>query len=100
MIQSGRTIMTTIHQPSSRMFHMFDKLLVISEGSPIYSGQAKETMAYFASLRFVPQLAMNPADFVLDLATGQVNDIMFPEELQTSLSVSRHQEFQKEIVKV
>ncbi|GLJ50355.1 hypothetical protein SUGI_1072920 [Cryptomeria japonica] len=97
--QSGRTIMTTIHQPSSRMFHMFDKLLLISEGSPIYSGQAKETMAYFASLRFVPQLAMNPADFVLDLATGQVNDIIFPEEFQTSFSVSRHQEFQKEIVK-
>ncbi|KAH9295616.1 hypothetical protein KI387_039204, partial [Taxus chinensis] len=99
MAKSGRTIMMTIHQPSSRVFHMFDKILLISEGCPIYSGQAKETMAYFASLRFVPQLAMNPADFILDLATGHVNDITFPEEFQASFSVARHHEFQKEIVK-
>ncbi|WZZ29369.1 hypothetical protein YC2023_012770 [Brassica napus] len=79
--QAGRTVITTIHQPSSRMFHMFDKLLLISEGHPAYYGKAREAMEYFSSLRILPEIAMNPAEFLLDLATGQVSDISLPEEL-------------------
>ncbi|GMJ01466.1 ATP-binding cassette G26 [Hibiscus trionum] len=82
--KAGRTVITTIHQPSSRMFHMFDKLLLISEGYPIYSGKARDCMEYFSSLRFIPEIAMNPAEFLLDLATGQVNDITLPEDLVAS----------------
>ncbi|TKY47059.1 ABC transporter G family member 26 [Spatholobus suberectus] len=81
LAKAGRTIITTIHQPSSRIFHMFDKLLLISEGYPIYYGKAKETMEYFSSLRFTPQISMNPAEFLLDLATGQVNDISVPTDI-------------------
>ncbi|KAF8048639.1 hypothetical protein N665_2449s0008 [Sinapis alba] len=79
--KAGRTLITTIHQPSSRMFHMFDKLLLISEGHPAYYGKAREAMEYFSSLRILPEIAMNPAEFLLDLATGQVSDISLPEEL-------------------
>ncbi|XP_010542511.1 PREDICTED: ABC transporter G family member 26 isoform X1 [Tarenaya hassleriana] len=79
--KAGRTVITTIHQPSSRMFHMFDKLLLISEGYPVFYGKARETMEYFSSLRIVPEIAMNPAEFLLDLATGQVTDISLPDEL-------------------
>ncbi|XAR67344.1 Fe(3+)-transporting ATPase [Bertholletia excelsa] len=84
LAKAGRTIITTIHQPSSRMFHMFDKVLLISEGSPVYYGKARESMDYFLSLSFIPDLAMNPAEFLLDLATGQVNDIKVPEDLLAS----------------
>ncbi|XP_021646692.2 ABC transporter G family member 26 [Hevea brasiliensis] len=81
LAKAGRTIITTIHQPSSRMFHMFDKLLLISEGYPVYHGKARDSMEYFSSLRFIPDIAMNPAEFLLDLATGQVNDISVPQDL-------------------
>ncbi|KAK7387186.1 hypothetical protein VNO78_27763 [Psophocarpus tetragonolobus] len=81
LAKAGRTIITTIHQPSSRIFHMFDKLLLISEGYPIYYGKAKDTMGYFSSLRFIPQIPMNPAEFLLDMATGQVNDISIPIDI-------------------
>ncbi|XP_057431702.1 ABC transporter G family member 26-like [Lotus japonicus] len=81
LAKDGRTIITTIHQPSSRIFHMFDKLLLISEGYPVYYGKARETMEYFSSLRFIPQIPMNPAEFLLDLATGQVNDISVPTDI-------------------
>nr|TKR91570.1 hypothetical protein D5086_0000222620 [Populus alba] len=80
LAKAGRTIITTIHQPSSRMFHMFDKLLLISEGYPLYYGKARESMECFSDLRFIPEIAMNPAEFLLDLATG-VNDISVPEDL-------------------
>ncbi|VVA97467.1 unnamed protein product [Arabis nemorensis] len=79
--KAGRTVITTIHQPSSRMFHMFDKLLLISEGHPAFYGKAREAMDYFSSLRILPEIAMNPAEFLLDLATGQVSDIGLPDEL-------------------
>lgn len=59
---------------------MFDKLLLISEGYPIYYGKAKDTMQYFSSLSFTPEIPMNPAEFMLDLATGQVNNISFPQD--------------------
>ncbi|KAG1326714.1 putative GBF-interacting protein 1-like [Cocos nucifera] len=84
LAKTGRTIITTIHQPSSRMFHMFDKLLLISQGYPIYHGEARESMRYFASLGFVPEIAMNPAEFLLDLVTGHANDISIPEALRGS----------------
>ncbi|KAK7386020.1 hypothetical protein VNO78_32066 [Psophocarpus tetragonolobus] len=80
LAKGGRTIITTIHQPSSRIFHMFDKLLLISEGYPVYYGRAKDSMQYFSSLRFIPEIPMNPAEFLLDLATGQVNNISVPED--------------------
>ncbi|RDY08100.1 ABC transporter G family member 26, partial [Mucuna pruriens] len=79
LAKGGRTIITTIHQPSSRIFHMFDKLLLISEGYPVYYGKARDSMRYFSSLRFSPEIPMNPAEFLLDLATGQVNNISVPQ---------------------
>ncbi|KAG0452023.1 hypothetical protein HPP92_026181 [Vanilla planifolia] len=82
LARAGRTIITTIHQPSSRIFYKFDKLLLISDGYPIYHGKARDSIRYFSSLGFVPEIAMNPAEFLLDLASGQVNDIIIPEVLQ------------------
>lgn len=60
---------------------MFDKLLLIAEGYPVYYGKARESLEYFSALRFIPQIPMNPAEFLLDLATGQVNDISVPQDL-------------------
>jgi ABC-type multidrug transport system ATPase subunit len=96
-LQAGRTIITTIHQPSSRMFHMFDKLLLISEGYPVYYGKARESMDYFTSLRFIPEIPMNPAEFLLDLATGQVNDISVPADL---LTLKGSPDYEKAVIKV
>lgn len=61
---------------------MFDKILLLSEGYPVYYGKAWETMDYFSSLRFAPEIPMNPAEFLLDLATGQVNDISVPDDVK------------------
>ncbi|KAL2472653.1 ABC transporter G family member 9 [Forsythia ovata] len=36
LANGGRTIVMTIHQPSSRLFYMFHKVLLLSEGNPLY----------------------------------------------------------------
>lgn len=71
LARGGRSVVTTIHQPSSRLYWMFDKVVVLSDGCPIYSGQAGRVMEYLASVGYVPGFSlMNPADFLLDLANG------------------------------
>ncbi|PUZ50273.1 hypothetical protein GQ55_6G045700 [Panicum hallii var. hallii] len=67
----GRTVVVTIHQPSSRLYHMFDKVLLLSaDGCPIYYGRAADALSYFASVGFASPLSLNPADLMLDLANG------------------------------
>ncbi|VVB05467.1 unnamed protein product [Arabis nemorensis] len=86
MLQSiakeGKTVVTTIHQPSSRLFHRFDKLVVLSRGSLLYFGKASEAMSYFSSIGCSPLLAMNPAEFLLDLANENMSDISIPSALK------------------
>ncbi|XP_009586692.1 ABC transporter G family member 21-like [Nicotiana tomentosiformis] len=75
LARGGRTVITTIHQPSSRLFRMFDKIIVLTEGCPIYSGKSSHVMEYFTSIGYAPGFNfMNPADFLLDLANGITPD--------------------------
>lgn len=75
-------MITTIHQPSSRLFLKFDKLILLGKGSLLYFGKASEAMVYFSSIGCSPFIAMNPAEFMLDLANGNVTDISVPSELE------------------
>eukprot|EP00884_Botryococcus_braunii_P008026 jgi/Botrbrau1/17224/Bobra.0621s0002.1 len=72
LAQGGRSIISTIHQPSSRLFYLLDKLLLLSEGHAMYYGQADKVAEWFHSLGFVMPYGVNAADFILDLASGDV----------------------------
>lgn len=64
--RDGRTVVTTIHQPSSEVFALFDELYLISDGSTVYQGKASESLSYFASLGFQCPTFINPADFFME----------------------------------
>ncbi|XP_074582374.1 ABC transporter G family member 14-like [Curcuma longa] len=68
----GRTVVTTIHQPSTRLYHMFHKVVLLSsDGAAIYYGRAATAIDYFTSVGFPsPTDSANPADLLLDLANG------------------------------
>ncbi|XP_039113860.1 ABC transporter G family member 22-like isoform X2 [Dioscorea cayenensis subsp. rotundata] len=85
--EDGKTVVTTIHQPSSRLFHNFDKLILLGKGSLLYYGKASEAMPYFSSIGCNPLIAMNPAEFLLDLANGNMNDISMPSELDDKVQL-------------
>ncbi|XP_054812234.1 LOW QUALITY PROTEIN: ABC transporter G family member 9 [Prosopis cineraria] len=74
LANKGKTVVMTIHQPSSRLYYMFHKVVLLSEGSSVYFGKGSEAMKYFSSIGFSPAVAMNPADFLLDLANGVYSD--------------------------
>ncbi|XP_043703595.1 ABC transporter G family member 25-like [Telopea speciosissima] len=70
LAQKGKTIVTSMHQPSSRVYQMFDSVLLLSEGRCIYYGKASDAMDYFGSIGFSSSFHVNPADFLVDLANG------------------------------
>ncbi|MED6227566.1 ABC transporter G member 22, partial [Stylosanthes scabra] len=39
-------------------------------------------MNYFQSIGCSPLISMNPAEFLLDLANGNINDVSLPSELE------------------
>ena len=68
LCNSGRTIIASIHQPSSRMFSMFDNIMLLSAGRMAYIGPPSRVITYFESIGFpFPGTAYNPADFLLEL---------------------------------
>ncbi|XP_065681932.1 protein white isoform X2 [Hydra vulgaris] len=65
----GTTIIATIHQPSSEVFVLFDRLLLLSEGRTAYLGPRRDALAFFESVNFPCPSTYNPADhFIHTLA--------------------------------
>ena len=46
--QQGKTIVCTIHQPSSEIFEKFDRLCLLAEGRLAFIGGLNEAKMYFA----------------------------------------------------
>ena len=78
----GRTIITTIHQPRSEIWVLFDNLILLTGGSPVYSGPAQKSLSYFAELGYPLPPFVNPAEHLIDLAAV---DTRSPELEESSL---------------
>jgi ABC-type multidrug transport system ATPase subunit len=48
----GTTVICTIHQPSAKVFALFDKLLLLSNGKGAYFGPAATALDHFSSLGY------------------------------------------------
>lgn len=68
LAQRGRSIILSIHQPRSDAFPVFDRLVVLSQGSVVFSDRREALLPHFASLGYTPQPHTNPLDFVIDVA--------------------------------
>ncbi|XP_054160066.1 protein white-like [Oppia nitens] len=65
MAQSGRTVICTIHQPSSEVFAIFSHLLLMADGRVAYYGTAEKALDFFANLSYKCPINYNPADFYI-----------------------------------
>ncbi|KAA8526058.1 hypothetical protein F0562_007842 [Nyssa sinensis] len=71
-----------IAKPSSRLFRKFDKLILLGKGSSLYLEKISEAILYFSSIGCAPLLAMNTAEFLIDLANGNIQDKSVPSDLE------------------
>jgi ABC-type multidrug transport system ATPase subunit len=44
----GRTVVATVHQPSSEVFAMFDRVILLAEGRVAFTGTLPRARDFFA----------------------------------------------------
>ncbi|XP_052675102.1 LOW QUALITY PROTEIN: uncharacterized protein LOC128156830 [Crassostrea angulata] len=62
----NKTVVATIHQPSSFIFYQFHKLLLISDGELAYFGDTEKVVEFFHKAGVPMASHYNPADFILE----------------------------------
>ena len=79
----GKTIISTIHQPSSDIFYLFDKLMLLAEGRVVYYGTAKESVKVVAGAGFVCPTFSNPADYFMEILYIENSTKLSVKEIET-----------------
>ncbi|PHT31502.1 Pleiotropic drug resistance protein 2 [Capsicum baccatum] len=106
-VDTGRTVVCTIHQPSIDIFEAFDELLLMKRGGQvIYAGplghHSHLLIEYFQSIPGVPEIkeGYNPATWMLDISAPAVEtqlQVDFADIYANSDLYRRNQELIKEL---
>ena len=57
------SLFSTIHQPRSTIYELFDQLMILSQGRTVYFGPASTAVDYFSRYNFHCGQFINPADY-------------------------------------
>ncbi|KAL0696730.1 hypothetical protein Bca4012_063910 [Brassica carinata] len=72
---SGKTVISSIHQPSGEVFALFDDLLLLSGGETVYFGEAKFATKFFGEAGFPCPSRRNPSDHFLRCVNSDFDGI-------------------------
>ncbi|KAG7380855.1 hypothetical protein PHYBOEH_011287 [Phytophthora boehmeriae] len=67
LAKEGRTIICTIHQPSSLVYDMFSNVVILSAGETIFFGSRSKILDHFSTLGYNCPQYRNPVEFFIDL---------------------------------
>ena len=81
LTEEGRTVVATIHQPSSEILRLFDDMILLNHGKIVYHGEVTNLVPYFDNIGYKCPEYTNPSDFIfmnilnpLDLQNNEEND--------------------------
>uniref|UniRef100_A0AAR5PCZ3 ABC transporter domain-containing protein n=1 Tax=Dendroctonus ponderosae TaxID=77166 RepID=A0AAR5PCZ3_DENPD len=77
-VSEGKTVVITLHQPSSQIFHLCDKLLLLCNGRTTYFGDTCKVVNFFSNVGIHIMPHYNPADFILEQIKG-------PEQIRKTI---------------
>lgn len=95
----GRTIISTIHQPSTDIFEQFDMLMLMALGKIVYYNKAELSVDYFAGINYPCPDQTNPADYFMSILSIEGHDEEDFENQQDLFQsqLSDRQKFEKKI---
>ena len=64
LTNTGRTVISTIHQPSSDILRLFDDIIILNKGKIIYLGEVNNLVNYFSSIGYQCPEYTNPSDYI------------------------------------
>ncbi|TMW51269.1 hypothetical protein DOY81_003655 [Sarcophaga bullata] len=74
LASQGRTVVCTIHQPSSNIYNLFDQIYVLSQGHCTYQGRPERTVDFLKSVGLECPTYHNPADYLLECVNGDYGE--------------------------
>lgn len=84
----GRTLILTVHQARSDLFGHFGNVLLLARGGKaVYSGAASAMLTHFGRLGQECPRNTNPADFVMDLITVDLQEKRKEEETRKTVGM-------------
>lgn len=92
LADEGCTIITTLHQPRSSIWRLFDKAVLMNDGEIVFAGTPAQAIEFFAQNGWQCPSFTNPADYLLDVIAGRVQDEDEADETKNKVkrrSVSR-----------
>ncbi|CAN6460441.1 unnamed protein product [Victoria cruziana] len=107
VVNTGRTVVCTIHQPSIDIFESFDELMLMKRGGQIiYAGSlgrhSGDVIQYFQGIPGVPRIKdnYNPATWMLEVTTVSIErqlNIDFAQLYKESSLYERNKELVKQL---
>ncbi|OKP13964.1 Brefeldin A resistance protein [Penicillium subrubescens] len=98
----GQAVLVTIHQPSAQLFAQFDTLLLLARGGKtVYFGDIGDNGAtikqYFGNYGAICPQEANPAEFMIDVVTGGIEEVKDKDWHQIWLDSPEQQEMITEL---
>jgi len=70
----GLITIYTIHQPSTQIYNIFDRIMLLTDGRIAYSGTRENVIPYFEQIKMPVPPQTNPAEFMLDIVNKDFSD--------------------------
>ncbi|TMW57646.1 hypothetical protein Poli38472_011419 [Pythium oligandrum] len=88
LCEEGKTVICTIHQPSSLVYEMFTNVAILSGGRTVYFGPRSESLKHFASAGYECPMYANPAEYYIELVNADFEGHADIAQLVSAYSVS------------
>lgn len=77
LAKNGRTVVSTIHQPSTLIMEKFDSFICLAKGRIIFNGNLQEMIQYFDYIEHPLPPYSNPSEHMIKIMSGDFLDKIY-----------------------